>query len=83
MRCSRRPSIYRAISFRELYGAILTSAKATTSVGILIGGALVFNYVVTIENIPQSLRLFMNGSIFPGGIPPAGEHRPPDPRLPA
>ena len=59
--------IYRAISFRELYGAILTSAKATTSVGILIGGALVFNYVVTIENIPQSLRLFMNGfDLSPG-----------------
>ena len=76
--------IYRAISFRELYGAILTSAKATTSVGILIGGALVFNYVVTIENIPQSLRLFMNGfDLSPGGFPPAGEHRPPDPRLPA
>ncbi len=61
--------IYRAISFRELYGAILTSAKATTSVGILIGGALVFNYVVTIENIPQSLRLFMNGfDLSPGGF---------------
>ena len=29
--------------------------RATTSIGMLIAGALVFNYVVTIENIPASL----------------------------
>ena len=53
--------LYRSISFRQLYQAILSSAKATTSVGILIGGALVFNYVVTIENIPQSLSTYIAG----------------------
>ncbi len=53
--------LYRSISFAQLYRAILSSAKATTSVGILIGGALVFNYVVTIENIPQSLSAFIAG----------------------
>src|SRR5205814_7460828 len=37
------------------------SAKATTSVGMLIAGALVFNYVVTIENIPRSLQQLMSG----------------------
>ena len=52
---------YRAISFSQLYQAILSSVKSTTSIGILIGGALVFNYVVTIENIPNSLRAFMSG----------------------
>ncbi len=52
---------YRAISFSQLYQAILSSVKSTTSIGILIGGALVFNYVVTIENIPNSLRVFMSG----------------------
>lgn len=53
--------IYRAMSFKQLYGVLLSSAKATTSVGMLIGGALVFNYVVTIENIPVSVQHFIAG----------------------
>jgi tripartite ATP-independent transporter DctM subunit len=52
--------IYRAISLKQLYGVLLSSAKATTSVGMLIGGALVFNYVVTIENVPISVEHFIN-----------------------
>jgi tripartite ATP-independent transporter DctM subunit len=48
--------IYRAMTWRQLYGVLLSSAKATTSVGMLIAGALVFNYVVTIENIPPPSR---------------------------
>jgi tripartite ATP-independent transporter DctM subunit len=53
--------IYRALSLRQLYNVLLSSAKATTSVGLLIGGALAFNYVVTIENIPVSVQHFMSG----------------------
>ena len=53
--------IYRALSLRQLYGVLLASAKATTSVGMLIAGALVFNYVVTIENVPASVAHFMAG----------------------
>ena len=53
--------IYRAVSWKQLYGALLSSAKATTSVGMLIAGALVFNYVVTIENIPVALQHFIGG----------------------
>ena len=53
--------IYRALSFKQLYGVLLSSAKATTSVGMLIGGALVFNYVVTTENIPVSVQHFIAG----------------------
>lgn len=53
--------IYRALSLRQLYGVLLASAKATTSVGMLIAGALVFNYVVTIENVPASVAHFMTG----------------------
>jgi len=53
--------IYRALTFRQLYGVLLSSAKATTSVGMLIAGALVFNYVVTIENIPASVAQFIGG----------------------
>jgi C4-dicarboxylate transporter, DctM subunit len=53
--------LYRAVTWEQLYEAILTSGKATTSIGMLIAGALVFNYVVTIENIPASLARFMTG----------------------
>jgi tripartite ATP-independent transporter DctM subunit len=53
--------IYRALSLRQLYDVLLSSAKATTSVGLLIGGALAFNYVVTIENIPVTVQHFMSG----------------------
>jgi len=53
--------IYRAVTWRQLYDAILTSGKATTSIGMLIAGAMAFNYVVTIENIPNSLAQFVSG----------------------
>jgi len=53
--------LYRAISAKQAYVAVVASAKSTAAVGILIAGALVFNYVVTIENIPGSLRQVMAG----------------------
>ena len=52
--------LYRSISARQAYGALLESARSMASVGILIAGALVFNYVVTKENIPNSLQAFMS-----------------------
>lgn len=51
--------IYRAMSWKQLVGVLQQSAKATTSIGMLIGGAMVFNYVVTIENIPLSIQHFV------------------------
>jgi C4-dicarboxylate transporter, DctM subunit len=53
--------IYRAMTWRQLYDVLLSSARATTSVGMLIAGALVFNYVVTIENVPASVATFVAG----------------------
>jgi len=53
--------LYRSISIGSFYGSLLSSARTTASVGMLIAGALVFNYVVTIENIPDSLRLILTG----------------------
>jgi C4-dicarboxylate transporter DctM subunit len=47
--------VYRAVNGREFYRSVLASAKTTASIGMLIAGALVFNYVVTIENIPRSI----------------------------
>jgi tripartite ATP-independent transporter DctM subunit len=53
--------LYRSISWRELYASLAASARSTASIGMLIAGALVFNYVVTIENIPQTLRVALDG----------------------
>jgi tripartite ATP-independent transporter DctM subunit len=53
--------IYRALTWKQLYAVLLSSAKATTSVGMLIAGALVFNYVVTIEKVPLSVQAFISG----------------------
>src|SRR5690606_9419448 len=51
--------LYRSVSFSELYRSVLASARTTASIGMLIAGALVFNYVVTVENIPQALSKFL------------------------
>ncbi len=51
--------IYRAVKARDLYGSVLASAKTTASIGMLIAGALVFNYVVTVENIPRTISAIL------------------------
>lgn len=53
--------LYRSVSLRAFYTSLAYSARTTASIGMLIAGALVFNYVVTIENIPDSLRVFLAG----------------------
>jgi tripartite ATP-independent transporter DctM subunit len=53
--------LYRNISVRQVYGSLVNSARSSVAIGMLIAGALVFNYVVTSENIPQTLRLFLEG----------------------
>jgi C4-dicarboxylate transporter, DctM subunit len=61
--------LYRSVSFADFYRSILASARTTASIGMLIAGALVFNYVVTVENIPQSLTaLFQEWDLSPLGF---------------
>lgn len=52
---------YRAISFKALYGILAESSRATASVGLVIGGALIFNYIVASENIPALVSNSMKG----------------------
>ncbi len=51
--------LYRTIGWRDLYNSLLTSARITISIGMLIAGALVFNYVITVENIPKTLAAML------------------------
>jgi tripartite ATP-independent transporter DctM subunit len=48
--------LYRSLTLTQIYGSLLASARSSASIGMLIAGALSFNYVVTIENIPETLR---------------------------
>jgi tripartite ATP-independent transporter DctM subunit len=52
---------YRALSWKELYAVLLSSAKSSASVGLLIGGALIFNYIVASENVPEAMSGAMKG----------------------
>ena len=74
----------RAIAARSSTACCSSSAKATTSVGMLIAGALVFNYVVTIENVP-AVGAALHGRISPHDdrLPAAGQRDPAGARLPA
>ena len=47
--------LYRTMSLRDAYRALLVSARVTASIGMLIAGAMVFNYVITVENIPKAI----------------------------
>jgi tripartite ATP-independent transporter DctM subunit len=51
--------IYRSVGWRDVYDSLMTSARITISIGMLIAGALVFNYVITIENIPKTLAAML------------------------
>ncbi|MGE8102212.1 TRAP transporter large permease [Allorhizobium sp. NPDC080224] len=43
---------YRSLSFKHFYEILVTSARSSAAVGLIIGGALILNYIVASENIP-------------------------------
>jgi len=51
---------YRALSFKTLYNIMSNSARQSAAVGLVIGGALIFNYIVSSENIPARVGDFVN-----------------------
>ncbi len=55
---------YRNITVSDTYAAVLNSSRATASIGMLIAGALLFNYVVTIEQIPNTVKGLLAGYDF-------------------
>lgn len=50
---------YRSVKAGQFYQTLLNSARSTATVGILIAGALAFNFVITRENIPNALAEFI------------------------
>ena len=53
--------LYRSVSWPDLYQSLISSARISISIGMLIAGALVFNYVITVENIPAALSTLLRG----------------------
>lgn len=51
----------RMTTLRQTWESLVSAGRSTASVGILIAGALVFNYVVTRENIPNDIKLWLDG----------------------
>lgn len=52
---------YRQLSLRGLGQVFSESAKQAATVGIVIGSALIFNYIVAAERIPDALASFLAG----------------------
>ena len=53
--------LYRSMRWRDFYDSLLSSARMSISIGMLIAGAMVFNYVITSENIPAAMSVAMKG----------------------
>ena len=61
--------LYRSVSPRQLYLALLGSGKSMAAVGMLIAGAMVFNFVIAREDIPQTVsRLLAAFELTPLGF---------------
>ncbi len=46
---------YRALTFRSLYDILSRSARSSSAIGLVIGGAMILNYIVASENIPGTV----------------------------
>jgi len=53
---------YKALSFKALFNVFVESARSSASVGIVIGGAFILNFIVISEQIPQSIAMLLDGT---------------------
>ena len=49
---------YRALSLQKFYQILVESARSSAAVGLIIGGALILNYIVASENIPNMMAAY-------------------------
>ncbi|MEO8134872.1 MAG: TRAP transporter large permease [Betaproteobacteria bacterium] len=54
--------LYRSVTLRAIYGSLLSSARTTVSIGMLIAGAMALNYVITVENIPKTVSAILTAT---------------------
>ncbi|MEY2685669.1 MAG: Neu5Ac permease [Pseudomonadota bacterium] len=53
--------LYRSVTPRGMHTALLNSGRQLASVGMLIAGAMVFNYVVAKEDLPKDVQAWLAG----------------------
>ena len=54
-------TLYRSVTPAGLYHSLLNSGRQMTTIGLLIAGAMVFNYVVAKEEIPKDVQTWLAG----------------------
>jgi tripartite ATP-independent transporter DctM subunit len=52
---------YRSLTLRQTWSAVVDSARSTAAIGMLIAGALALNFVITSENVPNTVRAILAG----------------------
>jgi TRAP-type transport system large permease protein len=53
--------LYRTLTIRGLYDIMSSSARSAAAIGLIIGGAVIFNYIVASENIPAAVSNSLRG----------------------
>lgn len=53
--------LYRSVTLCGMHSALINSGRQLASVGMLIAGAMVFNYVVAKEDLPKDVQAWMAG----------------------
>lgn len=51
---------YRSIGFREFLDVVISTVKTTAVVTLVLCGAFIFNYVITVEQVPQAVFAFID-----------------------
>jgi tripartite ATP-independent transporter DctM subunit len=52
---------YRALTPRNLYDIFLDSSRSSGAIGLIIGAALIFNYIIASENVPNQIAAIFAG----------------------
>ena len=53
--------VYRALTWRTLYGVLLESTRSSAVITMIIAGAFLLNYAFTSEGVPQALAQWVDG----------------------
>ena len=52
--------LYRSVTWKSLVSVFSESARSSAAVGLVIGSALIFNYIVASENVPNSVASLLD-----------------------
>lgn len=53
--------LYRELSWKQSFEVLVESSKATSVVALLIAGAMIFNYIVASERLPDQVARLLDG----------------------